>query len=318
MRLLDGAGPRGLGGIAPVRGPYIRPLLETRRQPSRRTSGRARGRAGSRTRPIATRASCATGSATTSCRSWWRASTPTSSEWLGRGGRAGARAGRGARDGGARPIAGAAGPRGVRRHRPARPRARARCPASSAPRSCARRRPRSGGGGAQRAAGERALRRVLDPVPAARRPARAGCVCERSGRWMRVGAAPRRRPARARLVRCRASWPCPSWARGCRSAASSVPTAGRPPATADRVAVRRRPSSRPPHRAGAPAGRPVPAVGRPGRAAAQDLPDRRGRAALGAVARAAARGRTARSSGSPGFAAVARRRSPTTPGVSSR
>jgi len=31
MRLLDGAGPRGLGGIAPVRGPYIRPLLETRR-----------------------------------------------------------------------------------------------------------------------------------------------------------------------------------------------------------------------------------------------------------------------------------------------
>ena len=31
MRLLDGAGPRGLGGIAPVRSPYIRPLLETRR-----------------------------------------------------------------------------------------------------------------------------------------------------------------------------------------------------------------------------------------------------------------------------------------------
>jgi tRNA(Ile)-lysidine synthase len=31
MRLLEGAGPRGLGGIAPVRGAYIRPLLETRR-----------------------------------------------------------------------------------------------------------------------------------------------------------------------------------------------------------------------------------------------------------------------------------------------
>src|SRR4029450_2597777 len=30
MRLLDGAGPRGLGGIAPLRGAYIRPLLETR------------------------------------------------------------------------------------------------------------------------------------------------------------------------------------------------------------------------------------------------------------------------------------------------
>jgi tRNA(Ile)-lysidine synthase len=31
MRLLAGAGPRGLGGIAPVRGPYVRPLIETRR-----------------------------------------------------------------------------------------------------------------------------------------------------------------------------------------------------------------------------------------------------------------------------------------------
>lgn len=31
MRLLQGAGPRGLAGIAPVRGPVIRPLLETRR-----------------------------------------------------------------------------------------------------------------------------------------------------------------------------------------------------------------------------------------------------------------------------------------------
>jgi tRNA(Ile)-lysidine synthase len=31
MRLLQGAGPRGLGGIAPVRGPLIRPLIETRR-----------------------------------------------------------------------------------------------------------------------------------------------------------------------------------------------------------------------------------------------------------------------------------------------
>ncbi|MBI4562673.1 MAG: tRNA lysidine(34) synthetase TilS, partial [Candidatus Rokubacteria bacterium] len=31
MRLLQGAGPRGLAGIPPVRGPYIRPLLEVRR-----------------------------------------------------------------------------------------------------------------------------------------------------------------------------------------------------------------------------------------------------------------------------------------------
>ena len=31
MRLLQGAGPRGLGGIAPVRRPYVRPLLERRR-----------------------------------------------------------------------------------------------------------------------------------------------------------------------------------------------------------------------------------------------------------------------------------------------
>src|SRR6266511_6078799 len=31
MRLLQGTGPRGLAGIAPARGPLIRPLLETRR-----------------------------------------------------------------------------------------------------------------------------------------------------------------------------------------------------------------------------------------------------------------------------------------------
>jgi tRNA(Ile)-lysidine synthase len=31
MRLLEGAGPRGLAGIPPVRGVYIRPLIETRR-----------------------------------------------------------------------------------------------------------------------------------------------------------------------------------------------------------------------------------------------------------------------------------------------
>jgi len=31
MRLLHGAGPRGLGGIAPAHGPYIRPLIECRR-----------------------------------------------------------------------------------------------------------------------------------------------------------------------------------------------------------------------------------------------------------------------------------------------
>src|SRR5439155_1017649 len=32
MRLLEGAGPRGLAGIAPARGVFIRPLLETRRE----------------------------------------------------------------------------------------------------------------------------------------------------------------------------------------------------------------------------------------------------------------------------------------------
>jgi tRNA(Ile)-lysidine synthase len=31
MRLLQGAGPRGLGGIAPARGVFVRPLIETRR-----------------------------------------------------------------------------------------------------------------------------------------------------------------------------------------------------------------------------------------------------------------------------------------------
>jgi tRNA(Ile)-lysidine synthase len=31
MRLIEGAGPRGLAGIPPVRGPYIRPLIEMRR-----------------------------------------------------------------------------------------------------------------------------------------------------------------------------------------------------------------------------------------------------------------------------------------------
>ena len=31
MRLLGGAGPRGLAGIAPARGPYVRPLIECRR-----------------------------------------------------------------------------------------------------------------------------------------------------------------------------------------------------------------------------------------------------------------------------------------------
>ncbi len=32
MRLLEGAGPRGLAGIRPLRGPYIRPLIEIRRR----------------------------------------------------------------------------------------------------------------------------------------------------------------------------------------------------------------------------------------------------------------------------------------------
>ena len=32
MRMLEGAGPRGLAGIPPVRGPYIRPLIEIRRR----------------------------------------------------------------------------------------------------------------------------------------------------------------------------------------------------------------------------------------------------------------------------------------------
>jgi len=32
MRLVEGAGPRGLAGIAPMRGPFIRPLLDVRRE----------------------------------------------------------------------------------------------------------------------------------------------------------------------------------------------------------------------------------------------------------------------------------------------
>src|SRR4029453_14235102 len=55
--------------------------------------------------------------------------------------------------------------------------------------------------------------------------------------------------------------------------------------------VRRRPPPRVAHRAGAARRRPVPAVGRTGRAAAQDLLHRRRRSPVGAVAHSPPRGR---------------------------
>ena len=67
MRLLDGAGPRGLAGIRPARGPFIRPLIDSRRADVLAHLA-ARGLCGWRTRATATRGSCGTASGTTCCR----------------------------------------------------------------------------------------------------------------------------------------------------------------------------------------------------------------------------------------------------------
>ena len=82
MRLLQGAGPRGLGGIAPVRGRLRPPADRDAAGRDRGVPGRARARLGGGSEAIATCASSATASGTICCRSsrgsaaprWWRPS----------------------------------------------------------------------------------------------------------------------------------------------------------------------------------------------------------------------------------------------------
>ncbi len=185
MRLLDGAGPRGLGGIAPVRGAYVRPLLDT---------SRAAARAHLAARGIAW-VEDATNRDLRVVRNRVRAVVlpflaehldPGMSAWLAE---ASARARAlvaelereaadvlarlGSRDAEgivlpARPLSALSGELGAEVLRAA---------AAAL-----------GEGGARRAHGERALRRALDP--ARPRAARLGrLVCERSGHWIRVGPA---------------------------------------------------------------------------------------------------------------------------------
>jgi len=185
MRLLDGAGPRGLGGIAPMRGPYIRPLLETRRylieahllargigwrdDASNADPRFLRNRIRHDVLPflVAT----------------WDADAV---EWL-TGGAARARALEAALETAARAIVAALG-RPVSGAIVLPARELERLPGDLAAEVLRAAAAGLGGGGAQRAAGERALRCVL----AAGRPraARLGRLrCERSGPWVRVGAA---------------------------------------------------------------------------------------------------------------------------------
>ena len=186
MRLLDGAGPRGLGGIAPVRSPYIRPLLETRRhqveahliargQPWREDASNAnprfvRNRIRHDVLPFLV--------------AHW---DPDAVERLGRGA-ALARALEAALEADARAIVTALG-RPVSGAMVLSARELERLPGELAAEVLRAAAAGLGGGGAQRAGGERALRRLLDPGRP--RAARLGGVCcERSGPWVRVGAAP--------------------------------------------------------------------------------------------------------------------------------
>ncbi len=183
MRLLDGAGPRGLGGIAPVRGPYVRPLLD---------ASRAAARAHLAAHGVAW-VEDATNHDLRFVRNRVRADVlpflaarldPGISAWLGQAAArarglvaeleeeaAAVLARLGSREAGAIVL-------------PARPlSALSRELGAEVLRAAAA---ALGAGGARRAPGERALRRALDPV----RPRAArlgGLVCERSGRWIRVG-----------------------------------------------------------------------------------------------------------------------------------
>jgi tRNA(Ile)-lysidine synthase len=198
MRLLDGAGPRGLGGIAPVRGAYVRPLIETRRRAIEeylRAHGIAwvedatnrdprflRNRVRTEVLPfLADRldpgivARLADGAA--------RARALVA-DLERAAGEALARLGTREEDGIVLPAAelGAL---------PEELGAEVLRAAAAA----------LGDTGPRRAAGERALRRALDPHR--RRAALIGrLVCERSGRWVRVGPAPRADLAERR-------WPVP-------------------------------------------------------------------------------------------------------------
>ncbi|HEU5189951.1 MAG TPA: tRNA lysidine(34) synthetase TilS [Methylomirabilota bacterium] len=183
MRLLEGAGPRGLGGIAPVRGVYMRPLLEVPRA-AIEAHLRARGidwvEDGSNRDPrflrnrvradvlpflaarldpaIATR--LADGAA---------AARALVAELEDEARAVLARLGTREADGVVLPV-----------------RALGALPGELGAEVLRAAAETLGAGGARRAPGERALRRVLDPVRP--RAARLGAlVCERSGRWVRVG-----------------------------------------------------------------------------------------------------------------------------------
>jgi tRNA(Ile)-lysidine synthase len=183
MRLLDGAGPRGLGGIAPVRGAYVRPLLEVSRAAieahlrareigwvedgSNRDLRFVRNRVRADVLPfLAARLDPAIAARLTA-------------------GAAVARALVEALEAEARAVLGRLGtrePDGI--VLPAR--ALGALPGELAAEVLRAAAATLGAGGARRAPGERALRRVLDAV----RPRAArldALVCERSGRWVRVG-----------------------------------------------------------------------------------------------------------------------------------
>ena len=305
MRLLQGAGPRGLGGIAPVRGLLIRPLIETRRRCDRGVPGRDAVSPGPRTRATATSGSSATASATTCCPSW--RSSPAPRWWR----RSAARRRRPARwwptwkSGPARSSrawALATGPAGASTSarspsaRPSWPRR-----SSARPPSCSARRARCEGPPSGRCAG-------CSAEAPRRRAARLGRLAvERSGRRLRVG------PVALSALAARV-WPVPGalelpeiHARlaariVARAGDYAVPRApGRVAFDADRAAVRAR-GARPPPR------RRLLAVRRARAAAAQIVPDRRGRPAVAARARRRSSRRAARSSGSRVSAAARSRR----------
>ncbi len=198
MRLLEGAGPRGLGGIAPMRGVYVRPLLEEPRvaieahlrareigwveDGSNRDPRFLRNRVRADVLPFlaarldpAIAARLADGAAT-------------------------ARALVAELEGEARAVLTRVGTReadGV--VLPAR--ALAALPEELGAEVLRAAASTLGAGGARRAPSERALRRVLDPAhPRAARF--GGLVCERSGRWVRVG------PPAGRALVTR-EWPVP-------------------------------------------------------------------------------------------------------------
>lgn len=186
MRLLDGAGPRGLGGIAPMRGPYIRPLLETRRhvvEAHLLARGIGWREDATNADPRFTRNRIRHDVLPFLVARW----DADAVEWLTRGA-ARARALEAALEAEARAIVTAIG-RAASGAIVLPARELERLPGELAAEVLRAAAAGLGGGGAQRAAGERALRRLLDGGRP--RAARLGRVrCERSGPWVRVGGAP--------------------------------------------------------------------------------------------------------------------------------